>query len=294
MFVFKVYMKYLPHMRGITKSADLAFLPLTPEMRILWTEFTRQTGYGPEREADYIEKFYEWYNKIEDKRKTFVDSIHSGKDVYRDEGLHPRLRRKIESIEDGRFIIEFGCGTGETVLPYLKPNQWYIGIDTSRFSLEYASQTYGIPIAADTEQEEIPKKYLQFGALPDAIPLPLVKWFDEAVASMVLHHVADCNASIRSMMRLLLPGANYFIATFNSDARPEIDELFGVVKQRDETKTVGDFNLPQGKLPDETIYFHDNQALHNELQKHSDFVHAEECMGILQIFEGIKRNNARK
>lgn len=281
-------------MRGITEPADLASLPLTPEMQILWTEFTRQTGYSPAKRADYAERFYEWYDKIEVKRKTFVDSIHSGKDVYRDEGLHPRLRRKIESIEDGRFIIEFGCGTGETVLPYLKPNQWYIGIDTSRFSLDYASQTYGIPIASDTEQEEIPKKYLQFGALPDAIPLPLVKWFDEAVASMVFHHVADYKTSIRSMMRLLLPGANYFIATFNSDARPEIEGHFESVTERDKTKTVGDFNLPQGKLPDETIYFHDNQALHKELLKYSDFARAEECMGILQIFEGIKRRIPRK
>jgi len=286
-------MKETPkHIQGMTDLAPL--LPMTPEMKVCFGQFAEQTGYSPIRKKDYANKFYDWYNPIEDRRRIWVENIHSGADHYRDEHLHPRMKTKVESIEGGRFILDVGCGTGEAVIPYLKPSQHYLGIDTSRYCLEQASTRFWAPILEDRMDVDVARQpvLLRFGGLPDTIPFERASFFDEAIASMVLHHVPNYRPAIESMMGMLQPGGNYFVVTFNSDMRKKIEGGFARITQRTKGKTTGDFDLPSGRLNGETIHFHNNSAVHNELQKYSDFIHAEECAGIFQIFEGIKKRVA--
>ena len=280
----------LGHLEGLVDLSPI--LPTTLEMKILFNVFLKETGYNPIRREDYVENFYGWYNGLEAKRKIWVENISSGADKYRKDYLHPRIRRKIKTITDGRFIVDFGCGTCESVLPNLKNNQHYLGIDTSRYCLEYASKKYDVPIFEDelaSPNLENQRILLRFGALPCSIPFQRKRFFDEALASMVLHHVEDYKTAIKSIMGLLHPRANYFIVTFNSEVRKNIETGFQKISIKEETKTRGDFRLPKGLLKDETIYFHKNEEIHRTLQKYSSFIHSEECAGIFQIFEGIKK-----
>jgi SAM-dependent methyltransferase len=280
------------HMQGITDLSPV--LSMAPEMRVCFRQFAEQKGYSPTRRKDYTDKFFDWYNPIEDRRRIWVENVHSGADNYRDKHLHPRLKRKVESIEGGRFILDLGCGTGEAIIPYLKPSQHYLGVDTSRYCLEQASERFKVPILEDKTDINLERQpvLLRFGGLPNMIPFERTLFFDEAIASMVLHHVPDYKPSIESMMDMLQPGGNYFVVTFNSDKRDEIEQEFARVTHRTKRKTTGDFDLPSGRLPGETIHFHSNSTVHRELQKYSDFIHTEECAGIFQIFEGIKNRAA--
>jgi ubiquinone/menaquinone biosynthesis C-methylase UbiE len=281
--------KTFQHLEGVIDLSPL--LVTTPEMKVCFKQFCEQTGYGPIERIDYADKFYEWYSQIESRRKVWIDNIHSGADKYRDKYLHPRIRKKVNSIGNGRSIIDFGMGTGEMVIPHLKSKQYYLGIDTSRYCLEYASRRFNVPILDDKMMVDNKKEkvFLGFGSLPNAIPIKGIDIFDEAIASMVLHHIKDYEIAIKSVMGLLHSRGNYFIATFNSDVRSVIEKGFERIFNRSSNVTVGDFRLPKGVLRNETIYFHENELLHRELRKYSSFIYTEECGKIFQIFAGIKK-----
>lgn len=281
----------LKHQKGLVELAPL--LVTTPEMRILFKEYSKDNPQNfPINRWAYADKFYEWYNKLEKQSQIWIDNLHSGKDAYRDEHLHPRIRKKVQSICDGRRILDIGCGTGEAVIPYLKQSQVYVGLDTSRYALSLASEKYGIKISDYMQVSDEDKRVLGFGALPDAIPITDTKIFDEVLASMVLHHVGDYKSAIDSMMNLLHSGGNYFIVTFDSDKRKDIESFFNKIQQNDKKTIRGEFNLPSGKLEDITINLHNNDSILNYLKKYSDYVNCEENAGIFQIFEGIKKRGA--
>ncbi|MBS3079507.1 class I SAM-dependent methyltransferase [Candidatus Pacearchaeota archaeon] len=283
-------MKTIKHNEGMTELGPI--LPYTsPEMRVFWKRYVEERPQDfPISRWNYVEKFNDWYNELEAQNKIWMDNLHSGEDKYREDHLHPRIAEKVKSIEKGRFILDIGCGPGNAVIPHLKPNQHYLGLDVSRVALEYATEKYEIPLVDD---EEVPdfnqERMLRFGSLPNAIPLNRGGIFDEVISSMVLHHVPDLRTSLETITKMLHPGGNYFIVNFDSGKRKEIDGFFKKIHYRDEQRTVGDYNLPQGRLTNVTVNFHDNEIVFKELKKYSDFIHLEECGEIFQIFEGIKK-----
>ena len=276
--------------KGIVELGPI--LPVTtPEMRALWNKYAEENPQDfPLTRWDYVDKFQKWYDNLEVQSKIWIDNLHSGQDSYRDKHLHPRIKRKVESIVDGRFILDIGCGTGEAVIPHLKSSQHYLGLDISRHALEYAGNKFEIPLVDD---EMFPNynrdRMLRFGGLPNTIPLKNGRVFDEVIASMMLHHVNNLEGSVQTITDTLFPGGGYFIVTFDSDRREEIDGFFDKIHYQDERTTVGDYNLPQGKLSNVRINFHGNQEVFDELKKHSDYVRHEENAGIFSIFEGIKK-----
>ncbi|OIO41704.1 hypothetical protein AUJ62_02180 [Candidatus Pacearchaeota archaeon CG1_02_32_21] len=278
------------HAEGIVNLSPI--LPFTsPEMAVLWTKYCEERPKDfPVSRWDYVGKFNNWCSTLETASKRWIDNLHSGKDKYRDDYLHPRIRKKVESIEGGRFILDIGCGTGEAVIPYLKASQHYLGLDVSRVALEYASRKHNILLVDDEEFPDFNKdRILRFGSLPNAVPLERGEIFDEVIVSMVLHHVSDLRTSLETINEMLYPGGNYFIVTFDSDKRDQVDGFFNRICYKDEKRTIGHYKLPQGMIRNVTIHFHDNDKVFEELKKHSDFIHLDECAGIFQIFEGIKK-----
>mgnify|MGYP001576370270 CR=1 FL=1 len=278
------------HSEGLVELGPV--LPYTsPEMRVLFNKYAEERPQDfPISRWNYVEKFDDWYQGLESQNKIWMDNLHSGEDKYREDHLHPRIAEKVRSIGRGRFILDIGCGPGDAVIPHLKSSQHYLGFDVSRVALDSASQNYGIQLVDDEEFPDFnQKRMLRFGSLPNAIPLNRGGIADEVISSMVLHHVPDLKTSLKTLTGLLYPGGNYFIVNFNSEKRQEIERFFERIKYKDAKKTIGDFNLPQGKLEDSVINFHDNDAVFNELKRYSDYIHFEECGEIFQIFEGIKK-----
>jgi len=278
------------HNKGIVGLGPI--LPVTtPEMGVLWNRYAKENpGDFPINRQNYVDKFNKWYQKLEEQSNIWMDNLHSGQDTYRDEHLHPRIREKVESIGKGRFILDIGCGTGETVIPYLKPSQHYLGLDVSRAALEFVSDKYGIRMPDDEIYPDFEReRMLRFGALPNAIPIVACSVFDEVLCSMVLQNVPDLEGSVRSISDLLFPGGSYFIVTLNPDRRDVVDGFFDEVHYKDKRRTVGDFVLPNGgRLTNLEINYHGNRAVFDELRKHSDYTSHEENGEVFSVFEGVK------
>lgn len=141
----------------------------------------------------------------------------------------------------------------------------------------------------ETRYGERPNRYVIFGALPSSIPLDHESKSDELLCNMVLHHLPDYKSSIESMMQLIKPKGRYFITTFNSTEREQIENIFSKIVFRKGVHTRGDYKLESVLLRDQDIYFHDNNSLMEELNKYSSKVKTRTLGKIFQIFEGIKR-----
>jgi 2-polyprenyl-3-methyl-5-hydroxy-6-metoxy-1,4-benzoquinol methylase len=227
--------------------------------------------------------------------KIWIENIESGKDTYREKYLSPKIRKHVKRISDGRKILDVGCGTGCSVAPYLKPNQIYFGIDPSPKLLNHFVQDYGFQFYQPQGlrlmgvYQSLEDKAVSKGSFPENVNEIGMAPYDELLCSMVSHYSPDIRTFFDSVFRLTSPRAGYFISTFDSEARPEIESFFRKISDRNSLSTTGDYVLPNnGILKNVTLNFHDNNLTCKELSKRSRFIHTESVGKIFRIYEGIK------
>lgn len=93
----------------------------------------------------------------------------------------------------GRRILDAGCGSGALTAALLDRGADVIGIDASAGMLRRAAERLGGP------------ERLRPAALGEPLPFP-DGWFDDVIASLVLHYLPDWDVALRELRRVLRPG----------------------------------------------------------------------------------------
>jgi ArsR family transcriptional regulator len=132
-----------------------------------------------ERESDFFERVAEHYDKLAVRFATG----------------QARQRAAAHLVQRSLVVADLGCGTGYMAQPLAGLVTRVICVDRSSAMLERARERL-----AGTALE------LEFrpGAF-DALPIADGE-VDALVAGMVLHHLADLDAAVREMRRVLVPG----------------------------------------------------------------------------------------
>lgn len=286
--MFNMAKNELSHTSGIYTDP---FVHVTEEMSILLGLYVDEVNPSNMNLYDNFEAYFNWYRAKEEKIEAWLNSSKSGSDELRDKYLHPRVVKKLKSIPKKTVIMDIGGATGELFIPHIKKSQIYVNIDPSISCLNYSSEKFGIKRINEHWYAK-DNLILIHGALPNSIPI-----YDKELKSthlfnvLALQNVKNISKSMNSMFNLLTNGGEYFIVTFDSEKRDEIDKNFSQIKYQDANKTVGDFKLSSGIIKDNTIYYHKNNVVNKELLKYSNKVNVETCGGFFKIFEGIKKSS---
>ncbi len=122
----------------------------------------------------------------------------------------------IDSLNQGRAVVDLGCGTGELLSLMGMKVQKLIGVDSSLKMLELAKNRF----------KDQGKEYeFRLGEI-EHIPLK-EKEVDLAVINMVLHHIAVPAQVIHETYRVLEPGGVLLIADLAKHTSKSIKERFG-------------------------------------------------------------------
>ena len=257
------------HIRDFVTAFPLAKI-MPPEMRVLFREWINEDESRRDLgRKEYLSAFQNWYTQREVISKAWADYSESSEDSLRHLSLNPRISRKVQSIPERSSVLDIGCGLGDAVIPHLKSEQTYVGVDTSRYCLSRLKEKYGLPNISLGETKPNDIKFTLFGALPATLPFPQSHGFDEVLCNMALHNVKDLETSLASIFSLLKPQGRYFISTFDADK-------------------INNANYPE-LAGNPRITYHKTNDIFNILRDYSEGVRTEQNGGIFKIFEGKAR-----
>lgn len=257
------------HTRDLVTALPLSKI-MPPEMRVLFREWISEDenriNLGKE---EYLQDFQNWYSQRETLSKAWADYSESPEDRSRHLSLNPRIARKVQSIPERASILDIGCGIGDAVVPYLKNEQTYLGLDSSTYCLSRLRQKHSLGNISLGETKPRDIKFTLFGALPSALPFPQPHIFDEVLCNMTLNHVQDLQTSIDSIFSLLKTQGSFFISTYDADK-------------------INPSTLPE-QLRSSGLFYHSTSQIYHKLKEYSSKVRIEDNGGIFKIFEGRAR-----
>ncbi len=140
---------------------------------------------------------------IDFHRETAADydeSVTREHAIYHSWSLDPFLDRL---VADGNVAVDLGCGTGVVARALARRGWRVIAVDHSPEMLEIARRN----ARADGLNERI--DFRRADLLEDELPAASA---DLVTCQGVLHHVADPDAGVAAIARLLRPGASFYIS----------------------------------------------------------------------------------
>jgi ubiquinone/menaquinone biosynthesis C-methylase UbiE/DNA-binding transcriptional ArsR family regulator len=203
---------------GTSRLYRMAVDQLEPAARRLWNLIREQTAqirvaaHDDQRLATIL-------TARQSRSQAFFSSAAGQWDHLRREMFGDRfdLLALAGLLEDTWVVGDLGCGTGQiaaTVAPFV---QRVIAVDSSRAMLKAARQRLA----------HLPHVEIRHGEL-EALPIDDAL-LDAAVSSLVLHHVADPPAVLRSAARALHPRGRLLVIDMLRHDRREYQQQMGHV-----------------------------------------------------------------
>jgi demethylmenaquinone methyltransferase/2-methoxy-6-polyprenyl-1,4-benzoquinol methylase len=131
-------------------------------------------------------------------------------------GLHRLWKRrllKLAKLQPGQRVLDLCCGTGDLPLALSRRGIEAVGLDFSAPMLEVAEQRGRVQVAK--EKIEHPAQFIR----GDATKLPFAdNSFDTVTISYGLRNLADWEAGLREMLRVVKPGGRVLVLDF---AKPD-------------------------------------------------------------------------
>ncbi len=125
-------------------------------------------------------------------------------------------RAILDCVENARFAVDLGCGTGELLAGLREKADFAVGVDGSRNMLDQAQKLFS-PMQNNVE--------LRLGEL-EHLPLENSE-ADLAVLSMVLHHLPKPEKAVLEAARILKKDGILIIADFEKHTNEEMRKKFG-------------------------------------------------------------------
>lgn len=125
-------------------------------------------------------------------------------------------RAILDCVENARFAVDLGCGTGELLAGLREKADFAVGVDGSRNMLDQAQKLFS-PTQNNVE--------LRLGEL-EHLPLENSE-ADLAVLSMVLHHLPKPEKAVLEAARILKKDGILIIADFEKHTNEEMRKKFG-------------------------------------------------------------------
>lgn len=191
---------------------------LDPAARRLWSLIREQTAQA--RGATHDDRRLESILAARQSRsQAFFSSAAGHWERLRQEMFGDRfdLAALAGLLDDNWVVGDLGCGNGQiaaAVAPFVRR---VIAVDSSRAMLKAARQRLTGLSQVDLRHGELESLPIDDGAL------------DAAISCLVLHHVADPLAVLRSVVRTLRPGGRFLLIDMLSHDRREYQQQMGHV-----------------------------------------------------------------
>ncbi len=109
----------------------------------------------------------------------------------------------------GRKLLDVGCAEGHFLYLARRAGFQVTGLDFNPVSLKIAKETFGIPLVYQCSVEELAERF------PDAS-------FDVVTLFEVLEHTADPFGTLRSLIKVMKPGASLLLSVPGLDRWPAL------------------------------------------------------------------------
>lgn len=210
---------------GTSRLYKMAGQDMDPAARRLWLLLREQTADLPAGKQDE-RRLAGVLSQRQSRSQAFFSSAAGQWDKLRDELFGGRfdLMALAGLLDDQWTVADLGCGTGQTaeaLAPFVKQ---VIGVDDSPLMLRHAK----LRLAAFKNVE------LRRGDLA-ALPIEDAT-VDAAVIMLVLHHIAEPQAVLKEVHRILKPGGKLLIVDMLHHDRAEFQQQMGHVWLGFETK----------------------------------------------------------
>lgn len=208
---------------------------LDPAARRLWSLIREQTGQA--RVATHDDRRLASVLAARQSRsQAFFSSAAGQWERLRQEMFGDRfdLMALAGLLDDDWVVGDLGCGNGQiaaTLAPFVRQ---VIAVDSSRAMLKAARQRL----------TGLPQVDIRLGEL-EALPIDDAS-LDAAISSLVLHHVADPPAALRSVARTLRPGGRFLLIDMLSHDRREYQQQMGHVWLGFDPAQIGEYLAQAG------------------------------------------------